>query len=74
MKVAASSSTTSLKRRGIRATFCLLIHFHAHQCLFTDANKHHQIAQSKIEFSNYQNYLFARVHYQIVIPAKCSFH
>lgn len=43
------------------------------QTLFTNANKHHQIAQSKIEFCNYLNYLFARVHYQIVIMPNAFF-
>lgn len=36
-------------------------------------NKHHQMAQSKIEFCNYLNYLFARVHYQIVIMPNAFF-
>lgn len=33
----------------------------------------HQMAQSKIEFCNYLNYLFARVHYQIVIMPNAFF-
>lgn len=51
----------------------LFYHPPALHSLFTNANKHHQIAQSKIEFCNYLNYLFARVHYQIVIMPNTFF-